>query len=146
MRRLAVDIRPLRASRDFRLLWTGEAISQIGSQITLVALFVQVYGLTHSSFAVDAIGIVQLVPMILASVGFGPQIDRFDRRRILLGAQTGLMVSSVLLLVGAHLHRPPLALIYGAAAFNAGFVSISMPTRAAMTPNFVTPEQLAPAA
>ena len=43
VRRLAVDITPLRASRDFRLLWTGELISQIGSQITLVALFVQVY-------------------------------------------------------------------------------------------------------
>jgi len=146
VRRLTVDVSPLRASRDFRLLWTGEAISQIGSQITLVALFVQVFTLTHSSVAVGAVGLVQLVPMILVSIGFGPQIDRFDRRRILLGAQLGLMVSSVLLLIGAQLHHPPLALIYGAAALNAAFVSISMPTRAAMTPNFVAPDQLAPAA
>jgi MFS family permease len=146
VRRLTVDVSPLRASRDFRLLWTGEAISQIGSQITLVALFVQVYNLTHSSVAVGAVGLVQLVPMIFVSVGFGPQIDRFDRRRILLGAQVGLMVSSVLLLIGAHLQHPPLVLIYGAAALNAAFVSISMPTRAAMTPNFVPPDQLAPAA
>ena len=146
VRRLTVDISPLRRSRDFRLLWTGEAISQVGSQITLVALFVQVYKLTGSSFAVGAVGIVQLVPMIFVSVGFGPQIDRFDRRRILLGAQVGLMCSSVLLLIGAHLHHPPLVLIYGAAALNAAFVSISMPTRAAMTPNFVSPDQLAPAA
>src|ERR1700690_3149738 len=115
LRGLTVDIQPLRASRDFRLLWTGEAISQVGSQITLVALFVQVYNLTHSSFAVGVVGIVQLVPMIFVSVGFGPQIDRFDRRRILLGAQLGLMASSVLLLIGAHLHHQPLALIYGAA-------------------------------
>ena len=97
VRRLTVDVRPLRASRDFRLLWTGEAISQVGSQITLVALFVQVYNLTRSSIAVGAVGLVQLVPMIFVSVGFGPQIDRFDRRRILLGAQLGLMLSSVLL-------------------------------------------------
>ena len=40
---MTVDISPLRASRDFRLLWTGEMLSQVGSQITLVALFVQVY-------------------------------------------------------------------------------------------------------
>ena len=146
VRRLTVDVRPLRASRDFRLLWTGEAISQIGSQITIVALFVQVYALTHSSFAVGAVGIVQLVPMVFVSIGFGPQIDRFDRRRILLAAQLGLMTASVLLYVGAQLHHAPLALIYGAAALSAGFVSISMPTRAAMTPNFVPPEQLAPAA
>src|SRR3954465_15052741 len=44
------------------------------------------------------------------------------------------------------MQHPPLVLIYGAAALNAAFVSISMPTRAAMTPNFVAPDQLAPAA
>ena len=146
VRGLTVDVSPLRKSRDFRLLWTGEAISQVGSQITLVALYVQVFRLTDSSVAVGAVGLVQLLPMILVSVGFGPQIDRIDRRKILLGAQTGLMISSVLLLVGAYMDHPPLVLIYGAAALNAGFVSISMPTRAAMTPNFVAPDQLAPAA
>ena len=46
-RRLAVDVTPLRESRDFRLLWCGELVSQIGSQITMVALFVQVYRLTR---------------------------------------------------------------------------------------------------
>src|SRR4051795_10285468 len=67
VRRLAVDTQPLRASRDFRLLWTGEMISQVGSQVTLVALFVQVYELTHSSAAVGVIGLVQLVPMVFVS-------------------------------------------------------------------------------
>jgi MFS family permease len=143
---MTVDTSPLRTSRDFRLLWTGELISQVGSQFTLVALYVQVYDLTHSSIAVGAVGLVQLVPMIFVSIGFGPQIDRFDRRRILLVAQLGLMISSVLLLTGAFLHHPPLVLIYGAAALSAGFVSISMPTRSAMTPNLVPPEMLAPAA
>jgi MFS family permease len=146
VRRMSVDIQPLRTSRDFRLLWTGEAISQVGSQITLVALFVQVYHLTRSSVAVGAVGLVQLVPMMFVSVGFGPQIDRFDRRKILLCAQFGLMFSSVLLLFGARLHHTPLALCYVAAALNAAFTSISMPTRAAMTPNFVPPDMLAPAA
>jgi MFS family permease len=143
---MTVDTSPLRASRDFRLLWTGEMISQVGSQITLVALFVQVYNLTGSSAAVGAVGLVQLVPMVLVSLGFGPQIDLRDRRRILLGAQLGLMLASTLLLAGAYFGNPPLALLYGAAALNAAFVSVSMPTRAAMTPNLVPPELLAPAA
>ena len=68
-RRLAVDVRPLRESRDFRLLWCGELISQTGSQITMVALFVQVDRLTGSTAAVGAIGLVQLGPMIFASLG-----------------------------------------------------------------------------
>jgi MFS family permease len=144
--RMTVDITPLRVSRDFRLLWTGEMISQVGSQITLVALFVQIYDLTHSSAAVGAVGLVQLLSMVVVSLGFGPQIDRRDRKRILLFAQLGLMFASTLLLVGARLHDPPLALIYFAAALNAAFVSISMPTRAAMTPNLVPKDLLAPAA
>lgn len=142
VRGLAIDISPLRVSRDFRLLWGGELVSQIGSQIMVVALFFQVYRLTGSSVAVGAIGLVQLVPMLLVSIGFGPQIDRRDRRRLLLFAQFGLMAASVLLLYGAHLGRPPLALVYGAAALNAAFLSISMPTRTAMTPNLFPREYL----
>jgi MFS family permease len=97
-------VSPLRASRDFRLLWTGELVSQIGSQFTVVALLVQVYDLTHSSAAVGLIGAVQLGPMVLVSMGFGPQIDRRDRRRLLIGAEFGLMAASTVLFVGA-LHR-----------------------------------------
>src|SRR5439155_16050267 len=59
VRGLAIDVSPLRASRDFRLLWTGVLVSQIGSQFTVVALLVQVYDLTHSSAAVGLIGAVQ---------------------------------------------------------------------------------------
>ena len=79
--RASIDVSPLRASRDFRLLWAGEMVSQVGSQITLVALFVQVFALTHSSAQVGLIGLVQLGPMVLVSLGFGPQIDLRDRRR-----------------------------------------------------------------
>ncbi len=146
MRGLAIDITPLRVSRDFRLLWGGELLSQIGSQFTLVALYIQVYNLTGSSLAVGFIGLAQLVPMLFVSIGFGPQIDQRDRRKLLLFAQLGLMTASALLLFGAHLGHPPLALIYGAAALSAAFLSISMPTRSAMTPRLVPPEMLAQAA
>jgi MFS family permease len=146
VRRLAIDVSPLRSSRDFRLVWTGELVSQLGSQFTLIALYIQVYALTKSSVAVGLIGVFQLVPMAIASIGFGPQIDRRDRRRLLIGAQFGLMGASGLLLLGALLGHPPLLLVYGAAALNGGFMSIAMPTRSAMTPNLVPPEMLAPAA
>ena len=66
MRSLAIDVSPLRAHRDFRLLWLGEIVSETGSQFTLVALYVQVYALTRSSLAVGAIGLVQLVPLFVA--------------------------------------------------------------------------------
>jgi predicted MFS family arabinose efflux permease len=145
LRGLAIDISPLRVSRDFRLLWGGELLSQVGSQFTLVALLIQVYDLTGSSLAVGFIGLAQLVPMALVSIGFGPQIDRRDRRRLLVLAEIGLMTASSLLLFGARLGHPPLVLVYGGAALSAAFLSVSMSTRAAMTPRLV-PRELLPQA
>jgi predicted MFS family arabinose efflux permease len=145
LRSLAVDIGPLRASRDFRLLWLGELISQTGSQVTTVALFVQVDRLTHSAAAVGFIGLAQLLPMIVASVLIGPVIDRRNRRRVLMAAQVGLGSSSVILLVAAFSSHPVLAVLYVAAGINGAFVAVSMPTRAAMTPNLV-PADMLPAA
>jgi MFS family permease len=142
VRRMAVDVRPLRTSRDFALLWWGEIVSQTGTQITIVALFVQVFALTHSPVAVGAVGLVQLVPMIIVSLLFGPVIDRVDRRRILIFAQIGQAGGSSLLLLSALMHHPPLGLIYLAAAINAALVSVALPTRAAATPNLVPPEML----
>src|SRR4051812_38743247 len=137
VRRVAIDLTPLRRSRDFRLLWFGELVSQFGSQITLVALFVQVYALTNSAAAVGLVGLVQLGPMVLVSIGFGPQIDLRDRRLLLFFAQLGLGVASAILLLGAVIGSPPVWLLYFAAALNAAFMSISMPTRSAMVPTLV---------
>ncbi|MDQ1468352.1 MAG: hypothetical protein QOH10_2767 [Actinomycetota bacterium] len=144
--RLAVDVGPLKASRDFRLLWFGELISQTGSQVTTVALFVQVDRITHSAAAVGFVGLAQLLPMIVASVLIGPVIDRRDRRRVLMAAQVGLGTSSAILLVAAFARHPALAVLYGAAAINGAFVAVAMPTRSAMTPRLVPAEMLAAAA
>src|SRR6476646_211174 len=110
-RRIAIDLSPLR-ERDFRLLWSGELFSEIGSNITLVAVFLQVDALTHSPAAVGLIGLVQLVPLMLASLFGGSWIDRFDRRTLLLWAQIGQAGASALLLAGALADHTPLAVVY----------------------------------
>jgi MFS family permease len=143
--RLAVDLSPLRSSRDFRYLWLGELISETGSQITLVAVFVQVFALTHSSAAVGAVGLVQLVPLALAALLGGPLIDRVDRRRLLLVAQCSQAGASALLLAGSLAGHPPLALVYVGAGLVGGFGGFSLSTRAAMTPNLVAEDQLSSA-
>jgi len=141
-RRLAVDLTPLRRSRDFRLLWLGELVSEAGSQVALVAVFVQVFALTRSSAAVGAVGAVQLVPLAIAALLGGPIIDRYDRRRLRLAAQCGQAAASGLLLVGALAGHPPLGLVYAGAALVAGCSGFSLSTRASMTPNLVPADQL----
>jgi len=58
VRRIALDVSPLRASRDFRRLWLGLLASQFGSQFTIVATYVQVFNLTKSPAAVGFLGLV----------------------------------------------------------------------------------------
>jgi MFS family permease len=137
-----VDITPLRSSRDFRLLWFGELISSAGSQIALVAVFVQVFALTKSVAAVGLVGLVRLVPLALATLLGGPIIDTRDRRRLLLLAELGQVASSSVLMIGALIGEPPVALVFAGAGLVSGCGGFAAATRSAITPNVVTKEQL----
>src|SRR5919206_5240714 len=99
IRQLAVDLTPLRASRDFRLLWFGEIISESGHQITVAAVFFQVFKLTHSPAAVGLVGLVQMVPLLIAAIGGGPLVDIMDRRWLLFLTQVAFAGTSSLLLL-----------------------------------------------
>jgi MFS family permease len=142
LRGLAVDVSPLRASRDYRLLWFGELISETGRQIAVVAVYFQVFDLTGSAAAVGLIGLVQLVPLVLVAIGGGAIVDRVDRRKLLIVSQVGFAASSAVLLGGAVAGRPPVGLVYAGTALSAAFSGIDFPTRAAMIPNLVTRRQL----
>jgi MFS family permease len=142
LRSLAIDVTPLRTSRDFRLVWLGEIVSETGSQFTLVALYIQVYNLTGSSLAVGGIGIAQLVPLLIVSVFGSPLIDRVDRRRLLIVSQFVQAVGSALLLVGALAGNPPLVLVYAAAGVVGGVSGFALSTRSALTPTLVPSNQL----
>jgi len=85
-RTVLVDLAPLRESPAFARLWFGNIVSGIGAEMTVVAVGVQVYSLTHSTFAVSLVGVFSLVPMILAGLYGGTLADAFDRRVVLIWA------------------------------------------------------------
>src|SRR6266511_3972313 len=58
--RLLADTTPLRGSRQYRMLFLNEGLAFLGSQITVVAVPLQVYLLTHSSLAVGVVGLTQV--------------------------------------------------------------------------------------
>jgi hypothetical protein len=136
-RRIALDVTPLRVSRDFRLLWIGLFVSELGYQFALVAIFIQVYRLTGSAAAVGLTGLFSLVALIAGVVAGGAVIDAYDRRKLLLIAQVGFAIGSTMLLVGAMVGTPPVGLIYAAAGLTAAVSAIDSPTRSAMTPRLV---------
>src|SRR3954447_11093607 len=91
-RRAAVDLTVLRESRDLRLVVIGELLSGLGTQAALVAIPFQVYVLTHSAALVGLLGVVELGPLVAASLLGGAAADRVDRKKVLLGAQAVVAV------------------------------------------------------
>ena len=140
-----LDLTPLRVSRDFRLLWTGQFVSELGYQFARVAIYVQVFEITGSAAAVGLTGLTGVVGLAAGSLVGSSFIDARDRRSILIWSQGVLSLAAAILLVGALSTDPPLALIYGANALTAFIGAIEHPARSSMTLRLVG-EELLPAA
>ncbi len=142
LRRIAVDVTPLRESRDFRLLTAGSLITGLGTQATLVALPYQVFVVTGSAFQTGLIGAAELVPLAAGSLYGGALADRFDRRTLLLTCQLALVAVAAVLAIAALGDEPPVWLLYVLAAAMAGSSAVERVVRAAIVPNTVEPERL----
>src|SRR5215831_12028351 len=83
--------------RDFRLLWMGQIVSVIGSQMQLAAINWHIYILTQSALALGLVGACRAVPIILCSLMGGVVADVVDRRRLMVITQTIMLVCSAIL-------------------------------------------------
>jgi MFS family permease len=141
-RRLLADTTPLRESPDYRRWWLGITVSFTGTQLTQVALPLQVYAITHSSVAVGLIGAVVLLPFAVSGLFGGAIADAVDRRRLTLLTGAGLTVISALLAVQAALDVHRVWLLYLLAAAQGAFASVDSAARGAMLPRLVRREML----
>jgi MFS family permease len=144
-RRLLADITPLRESPEFRRLWISQACSAIGTQMTAVALAVQVYELTRSSFAVGALGLALAVPLILIGLFGGTIADSVDRRRIVLVTSSGLVVVGAALAGQAVLDLRQVWLLYLLAALQSTLFAIELPASSSFLARLLPPERIAAA-
>ena len=83
--------------RDFRLLWIGQIISVIGSQMQLAAINWHIYLLTGSPLALGLVGACRAIPIILCSLMGGVVADVVDRRRLMVVTQSIMLVCSATL-------------------------------------------------
>ncbi|MGI8458697.1 MAG: MFS transporter [Propionibacteriaceae bacterium] len=140
-----LDLTPIRQHPAYRRLWWGLGVSNFGTQLTVVAVGLQVYGLTRSTLSVGVLGICALVPLVVLGLYGGALVDQYDRRRVALIASGGLWLVSIGLALQAYLHADSVGLLYGlVAAQSAGF-AINNPARSAIVPRLV-PRELLPAA
>ncbi|MGD8718198.1 MAG: MFS transporter [Candidatus Zixiibacteriota bacterium] len=85
--------------RDYRLWWFSQMVSLTGTWVQLVAQNWLVYRLTGSPAMLGLVNFVSLVPSLPMSLWAGSLADRFDKRRIVLIAQTTLFVQAAVLAV-----------------------------------------------
>jgi len=143
--RVLTDIRPLQASPDFRRLWLGNTVAQLGHQMTAVAIAIQVYDITGSTFSVGLVGLFALVPLVVFGLYGGSFADAADRRKVALVASFGLWTTSLLLVGHSALGRESVWFLYGVVALQSTFFAVNQPTRAAIVPRLIDRE-LIPAA
>jgi MFS family permease len=103
----------LRGNRDFRLLWIGESVSELGTSVTYVALpFVALIVLHATTFEVAALAAAETICWPFIALPIGVWVDRVSRRRVLLVADAGRALALVSIPIAAAIHDVTLAQLY----------------------------------
>ena len=124
----ALTALPALRSRNFRLFWTGQIISTIGTSLQVVAEGYLVYELTQSTFWLGMVGLLGLLPVLPISLLGGVLIDRVPRRKLIMATQVGLMLQ---------------AAVFGALAVSGALLAIDHPARRAFLVELVDEDELA---
>jgi MFS family permease len=141
--RLLADLSPLRESPAFRRLWVGSTLSSVGGALTTVAVPLQVFHLTHSPFAVGALGIASAVPILLIGLLGGSLADAYDRRKIVLIASAGMALVSAGLAAQALAGLRQVWLLYVLTVVDSALGAIATPARQTFIPSLLPASKLA---
>ncbi len=117
--------------------WFARICSTISFQVAAVAVGWQVYALTHSTFALGMVGLVQFLPMLLLTLVVGHVADRFNRKTIISICQVMEASTLGLLAVSSYLHRlHPFGIYFAVAAIGAAR-AFESPSTQALVPGLV---------
>lgn len=133
----------LRNNRDFRLLYLGQTISQLGDWFNAVAVFALLLDLTGSATAVAWMMIVQFLPVAVIGPIAGVVVDRVNRRRLMIATDVlrGCLILALLLVRRAD----QIWIAYVVMALTVGAQGFFEPARTATIPNITSADELLPA-
>lgn len=125
---------------NYRLLWFGQVVSDIGDSLTLLSLLITVNRLTGSTAALALMTIVTTLPQVTLGLVAGVYVDRLDRRRIMILSDLtrGLLVLGFV----AATQMNALWLLYLIAFAQASVGTLFTPARSAIIPDLVPKEGL----
>jgi len=123
--------------RKFRLYWLGQAVSNIGNWMQVVALGWFILQLTGSPIALGMLGLAQFLPVLLLSLAGGILADRFLRLHLLMVTQSAAMALAFILTILTLMGKPPLWSLLLIAALSAAVTAIDNPARQAFLSDLV---------
>ncbi len=129
-------------TRNFRLYFTGQLISNTGNWLTNIALILLVLKLTGSGLDVGLLAACQYGPILFLSAWGGAIADRFDKRKMLLVSQSLEMAQSASLAVLAFMPHPSLVWLYALAILGGTFLAFDNPFRRSFVTEMVPAEDI----
>ncbi len=128
--------------RDFRLLWSGAFLSNVGTWVHTTALLWYVKDLTNSNAWVGAVNLASFMPILLFVLYAGSLADRVDRRKLIIVTQIVMMLAALGLAIATSLGQHSLALIMALTiGMGVAFV-FNFPAWRAMVPDLVPQKDL----
>ncbi len=128
--------------RNFRLFWTGQMVSLIGTWMQSVAQGWLVLTLTDSAFLLGLVGAIGSLPVLFLALPGGVAADRFDKRRLLIFTQSTAMALALILAALTHYGLVRIWQVVLLAALSGSVFAFDAPSRQAFTIELVGKEDL----
>src|SRR5512137_2925841 len=130
----------LSGNRNYRLLWLGQIVSQLGDWFNSVAVYALLLEMTGTATSVALMIIVQFLPMAVIGPVAGVVVDRVDRRRLMIVTD---VLRGVLILVLLAVHRAEQVwLVYLVMGATVSATAFFEPARTAVIPNITSRAEL----
>lgn len=130
----------VRTNRNFRRLWLADVASLMGDWFNTMAVYTLVERLTGSPLALGLVFITKSLPFALAAPIAGLIADRFDRRKLMIGAD---LLRAVIVLGLLTIREPgDVAWLYVLGALQMTVGAVFIPARSASIPNITSPREL----
>jgi MFS family permease len=146
-------------NRDFRLIWAGQLLSNVGSEMQLIAinwhvftllrdqsLVVSLFGrelsLGAEALGLGGVGLVRIIPIAIFALAGGMLADARDRRTMIIWTQSVAALFAVLLAAITLTGRESLSFLYLITALTSATQAFENPAKQSLIPNLVPREHL----
>lgn len=134
--------KPLWLNLDYMLLWSGQMVSNVGTQVSTLAFPLLILALTNSPAQAGFAGALRALPYVIFSLPAGALIDRWDRKRVMILCDTGRALSMASIPVALVLGHLAILQLYLVSLIEGTLFVFFNIAEAACLPRVVPREQL----